>query len=165
MLGPRPLAGLRMVSFGSQRGEVVVWFSDTCKRGRSIVKRRVGLWAIVVLIASGARTPGFAQVPSDKWEVTVAPYFRGAAMSGTTAVRDREVDVDVSASDIFSNLQFGATGLVVARKATGNSAGTPSGWRSAPRCATRTLTSTRERAPSTGCAGWAPPPTSRSGCA
>jgi hypothetical protein len=37
-------------------------------------------------------------------------------MSGTTAVRGREVDVDVSASDIFSNLQFGAMGLVVARK-------------------------------------------------
>jgi hypothetical protein len=40
----------------------------------------------------------------------------GAAMSGTTAVRGREVDVDVSASDIFSNLQFGAMGLVIARK-------------------------------------------------
>jgi hypothetical protein len=46
----------------------------------------------------------------------VAPYFSGAAMSGTTAVRGREVDVDLSASDIFSNLQFGAMGLVVARK-------------------------------------------------
>jgi hypothetical protein len=74
------------------------------------------LWATVVLIASGAGTPAGAQAPSDKWDVTVAPYFMGAAMSGTTAVRGREVDVDVSASDIFSNLQFGAMGLVVARK-------------------------------------------------
>jgi hypothetical protein len=80
------------------------------------VKRRVHLWAIIVLVASGAWTPAAAQAPSDKWEVTVAPYFMGAAMSGTTAVRGREVDVDVSASDIFSNLQFGAMGLVVARK-------------------------------------------------
>ena len=80
------------------------------------MKRRVGLWAVIVLTASGAGTPAAAQVASDKWEVTVAPYFMGAAMSGTTAVRGREVDVDVSASDIFSNLQFGAMGLVVARK-------------------------------------------------
>lgn len=80
------------------------------------MKRRVHLWATVVLIASGAGTPAAAQVPSDKWDVTVAPYFMGAAMSGTTAVRGREVEVDVSASDIFSNLQFGAMGLVVARK-------------------------------------------------
>jgi hypothetical protein len=75
------------------------------------------LWATVVLILSGAGTPAAAQqVPSDEWDVTVAPYFMGAAMSGTTAVRGREVEVDVSASDIFSNLQFGAMGLVVARK-------------------------------------------------
>jgi hypothetical protein len=80
------------------------------------VKRRVALWAVIVLMASGAWTPAAGQVPSDKWDVTVAPYFMGAAMSGTTAVRGREVDVDVSASDIFSNLQFGAMGLVVARK-------------------------------------------------
>jgi hypothetical protein len=69
-----------------------------------------------VLIAAGAWTPAAAQAPTNTWDVTVAPYFMGAAMSGTTAVRGREVDVDVSASDIFSNLQFGAMGLVVARK-------------------------------------------------
>ena len=40
----------------------------------------------------------------------------GAAMSGTTTVRGLEVDVDVPASDIFSNLQFGAMGVAVARK-------------------------------------------------
>ena len=80
------------------------------------MKRGVLLWAAVVLVASGAWTPAAAQAPSDKWDVMVAPYFMGAAMSGTTAVRGREVDVDVSASDIFSNLQFGAMGLVVARK-------------------------------------------------
>jgi hypothetical protein len=80
------------------------------------VKRRVILWAIAVLMASGAWTPAAAQAPSDEWDFTVAPYFMGAAMSGTTAVRGREVTVDVSASDIFSNLQFGAMGLVVARK-------------------------------------------------
>lgn len=80
------------------------------------MERRVCLWATVVLVASGAWTPAAAQAPSDKWEVTVAPYFMGAAMSGTTTVRGRDVEVDASASDIFSNLQFGAMGLVVARK-------------------------------------------------
>jgi len=80
------------------------------------LKRTIGLWATVVLILSGAGTPAAAQAPSDKWDVTVAPYFMGASMSGTTAVRGREVDLEMSASDIFSNLQFGAMGLVVARK-------------------------------------------------
>jgi hypothetical protein len=69
-----------------------------------------------MLIAGGAWTPAAAQAPSDKWDVTLAPYLMGAAMSGTTAVRGREVEVELSASDIFSNLQFGAMGLVVARK-------------------------------------------------
>jgi hypothetical protein len=80
------------------------------------VKAGVLLWAVAVSIAAGAWTPAAAQAPSDKWDVVVEPYFMGASMSGTTAVRGREVDVDVSASDIFSNLQFGAMGLVVARK-------------------------------------------------
>jgi hypothetical protein len=80
------------------------------------VKKRVGLWATVALLVSGAWTSALAQAPSDTWDVTVAPYFMGAAMSGTTTVRGREVNVDLSASDTFSNLQFGAMGLVVARK-------------------------------------------------
>ena len=37
-------------------------------------------------------------------------------MSGTTTVRGLEVDVDVPASEIFSNLQFGAMGVAAARK-------------------------------------------------
>ena len=44
---------------------------------------RVCLWATVVLVASGAWTPAAAQVPRDKWEVTVAPYIMGAAMGYT----------------------------------------------------------------------------------
>jgi hypothetical protein len=51
--------------------------------------------------------------------VLVEPYLMGAAMNSTTTIRGREVDIDASASDIFSNLQFGAMGLVVATK--GNS--------------------------------------------
>lgn len=37
-------------------------------------------------------------------------------MNGTTTLRGADVDVDLSASDIFSNLQFGAMGVMVARK-------------------------------------------------
>lgn len=74
------------------------------------------MWIAAALVASGALTAGAQQAPGDDWDVSVAPYFMGAAMSGTTAVRGREVDVEMSASDIFSNLQFGAMGIVVARK-------------------------------------------------
>lgn len=80
------------------------------------MRYRVWIRSVIALIATTAGPPATAQVPGDKWDVTVAPYFMGASMSGVTAVRGREVDVDVSASDIFSNLQFGAMGLVVARK-------------------------------------------------
>jgi len=63
-----------------------------------------------------APAPAAAQPAPDEWNVLVAPYLMGAAMSGTTTVRGVDVDVDLSASDIFSNLQFGAMGIVVARK-------------------------------------------------
>jgi hypothetical protein len=61
-------------------------------------------------------TPARAQTAGDEWQVYVAPYLMGAGMSGQTTVRGLTADLDVSASDIFSNLQFGAMGLVVARK-------------------------------------------------
>ncbi len=78
--------------------------------------RRVTFLLAIVLIASGAWTPATAQAPSDEWEFVVSPYFLGAAMSGMTTVRGLEVDVDLSTSDILSNLQFGAMGIVAARK-------------------------------------------------
>lgn len=53
---------------------------------------------------------------SDTWEVTFAPYLMAAGMDGTVTVRGHEADVNVSAKDVFSNLQFGVMGLVVARK-------------------------------------------------
>ena len=80
------------------------------------MKRYISLWAVLVVIAAASATPAEAQPGSDEWQVLVAPYLMGAAMSGETTVRGRAVDLDLSASDIFSNLQFGAMGLVVARK-------------------------------------------------
>jgi hypothetical protein len=73
--------------------------------------------ALVVCLALVAGAPAAAQAQApEAWKVTVAPYLMGAAMSGTAAVAGQELVVDMSASDIFSNLQFGAMGLVVARK-------------------------------------------------
>lgn len=78
--------------------------------------RYVGLFAVVALVTAGTPAPAVAQSAPDEWNVLVAPYLMGAAMSGTSTVRGVDVDVDLSASDIFSNLQFGAMGIVVARK-------------------------------------------------
>ena len=81
------------------------------------MKRSIWVCLVVVVVAAGSVTPASAQsVPDDEWNVFVAPYLMGAAMSGTTTVRGLEVDVDVSASDILSNLQFGAMGVAAARK-------------------------------------------------
>jgi hypothetical protein len=80
------------------------------------LKRDISLLAIVAVIVTGSATAAVAQPSRDEWNVLVAPYLMGAAMSGATTVRGVEVDVDMSASDIFSNLQFGAMGVIVARK-------------------------------------------------
>ena len=68
------------------------------------------------MIVAGSWMPAAAQQSNDEWKVLVEPYLMGAAMNGTTTIRGRQVDIDASASDIFSNLQFGAMGLVVATK-------------------------------------------------
>jgi hypothetical protein len=60
--------------------------------------------------------PAAAQSSGDGWHGTIAPYFLGASMDGTTAVLGQQLDVSMSFSDILDNLQFGAMGLVVARK-------------------------------------------------
>jgi hypothetical protein len=60
--------------------------------------------------------PSAAQSAGDGWDFTLMPYLMGASISGTQTIRGRDVDVDLSASDIFSNLEFGAMGSFVARK-------------------------------------------------
>jgi len=75
--------------------------------------------SVHVPVAVGSLAPGERHdldIRAHRWNVLVAPYLMGAAMSGATTVRGVEVDVDMSASDVFSNLQFGAMGIVVARK-------------------------------------------------
>jgi hypothetical protein len=73
--------------------------------------------ALLLSLSVCAAAPAAAQgQPPDGWQVSVVPYLMGAAMSGTTAVAGQELDIEMSASDIFDNLQFGAMGIVVARK-------------------------------------------------
>ena len=60
--------------------------------------------------------PVAGQSVSDDWRVTIAPYFMGASMTGTSGVAGQELTVDMSFSDILDHLQFGAMGLVAARK-------------------------------------------------
>jgi hypothetical protein len=74
------------------------------------------LCAAVVATALVSTAPAFAQTPSSEWQVTLSPYLMGASMNGTTTLKGQEAVTDVSASQIFSNLQFGAMGFVVARK-------------------------------------------------
>jgi hypothetical protein len=80
------------------------------------VQQTMATIGLMALCVAGGWTPADAQPVSDEWQVVVAPYLMGAAMDGTTTVRGREADVNVPASDIFSNLQFGAMGLVEAKK-------------------------------------------------
>ena len=80
------------------------------------MRQRVCLWAVIALVVSSGGARAEAQTPPEGWDVVVTPYLMGAAMDGATTLRGQAVDVDLSASDIFSNLQFGAMGLVVARK-------------------------------------------------
>jgi len=53
---------------------------------------------------------------SDEWKFKLAPYLLFPWMDGKAAVRGHTVDVNVSAGDIFSNLQIGAMGYFEARK-------------------------------------------------
>jgi hypothetical protein len=79
--------------------------------------RTISLVWLALLLFLAATSPAGAQAPAeDSWKVTIAPYFLGAGMSGTTAVKGQELTVDMSFSDILDHLQFGAMGLVVARK-------------------------------------------------
>lgn len=80
------------------------------------MKRSVCLWLAVAMAVARSVTPASAQSAPNEWTAFVAPYLMGAAMGGTTTVRGFEVDIDLSASNIFSNLQFGAMGIAIARK-------------------------------------------------
>jgi hypothetical protein len=82
-------------------------------------RRAVALAAAAFL--AGLAVPARAQSPTapptgDKWEFVIAPYLMGAALDGTSVVRGREAEVDISAGDIFDHLDLGFMGMLAARK-------------------------------------------------
>ena len=62
----------------------------------------------VVLIALAFLLPGGARAQSGGWTNTLEAYFMGAAMSGTSGVGPIEAQIDLPASKVLDNLQFGA---------------------------------------------------------
>ena len=77
-------------------------------------KMKVGALVAAILLAPGAAAR--AQAQPEGWQVTLAPYMMGAGMNGTTGIGKLESDVSLSASDVFSNLQFGMMGYFEVRK-------------------------------------------------
>jgi len=75
-----------------------------------MVTRAIRVAGIVSVVLFGLCTAVRAQSAPDAWKVTVAPYLMAAGMNGTTGIGRLESDVDLSASDVFSNLQFGFMG-------------------------------------------------------
>jgi hypothetical protein len=106
---------------------------------KTISLRRCALATLVLL---GVAVEGRAQSPPGAWRVTVAPYLMAAGMNGTAGIGRLQSDVDMSASDIFSNLQFGFMCYFEAMKGKWASGPTSSGWRSARAPTGRQPTST-----------------------
>ena len=61
---------------------------------------------IALSLSVSAAAGALAQSP--EWKNTAEVYFMGGAISGTTAVGPVEAQVDLSASQLLNNLQFGA---------------------------------------------------------
>jgi hypothetical protein len=80
------------------------------------IRRIAATLALLLTSASSLLAQGGGGSGSDEWKFTLAPYLMLPWMDGTTAVRGREVEVNVAPSEIFSNLQFGAMGAFEARK-------------------------------------------------
>jgi hypothetical protein len=72
---------------------------------------RTGVLAAAVLASVAVNAQA-----GDRWEVTVAPYVMGAAIEGDTVVMGQDAPVDVSAKDVFENMDFGFMGMAAARK-------------------------------------------------
>ncbi len=77
---------------------------------------RFAAFSLSALLATLA-APRPASAEADRgWQVTLAPYAWGASLEGSAALRGREAEVDLTASDILEDLEIGFMGLAVARK-------------------------------------------------
>jgi hypothetical protein len=71
--------------------------------------------ALATVVLAGP-TPSDAQ-DATGWQLSLTPYLWMAATKGQVAVGSSVVDVDLSFSDVFDQLDFGVSGLFEARKA------------------------------------------------
>jgi len=71
---------------------------------------------VIAGIAAGGTARADTPQGSDPWKVVFAPYVMGASIDGTTVVRGQEAAIDLSASDIFDNLELGFMSMLVVRK-------------------------------------------------
>lgn len=60
----------------------------------------------LVLLALG--WPAVGQSQEGQWNHTITPYLMAAHLEGTSGIGGLNADIDLNASDIFSNLDFGA---------------------------------------------------------
>jgi hypothetical protein len=72
--------------------------------------------ALLASLAGGSTALAQDQPPDEGWKFTLAPYLMGASLSGDAVVRGQAADVDVSAGDIFDNLDWGFMAMAAARK-------------------------------------------------
>lgn len=63
-------------------------------------------WVSVFLLA--LVWPAVGQSQDGQWRHTVTPYLLAAHMDGSSGIGELNADIDLDASDIFSNLDFGA---------------------------------------------------------
>lgn len=68
---------------------------------------RIAPASLALLAATSFTLPAHA-AESTGWQQTVAIYAMGAAIEGTAQIGNLAVPVDVSISDLFENLEFGA---------------------------------------------------------
>ena len=63
---------------------------------------------VVIFALIGAASVSNAQTGSSDWHHNIAVYALGAALDGEIALGPFTADVNMSASDVFSNLDMGA---------------------------------------------------------
>jgi len=86
---------------------------------RSMLFRKLPARALALALGLGAVRSAEAQTPAapdDAWHFVVAPNLMGATLDGTALVKGQPLDIDVSSSQIFDHMDYGAMGLAAARK-------------------------------------------------
>jgi hypothetical protein len=67
-----------------------------------------------ILAAAAALAAVSAPAKAEGWEFSLTPYFMAPLMDGKAAVGPLDINVSASPSDIFSNLNWGAMGILEA---------------------------------------------------